>query len=456
MQSVLAMTIFLLTLTLVFWQPRGLGIGFSALGGALLALATGVITWENIPQVWAIMWNATFTFVALIVITHILDEAGFFRWVALHVAHWGQGNGWLLFHLIVILGAATAASFANTSAALVLTPIVIEMLLVFRFERESTLAFVMATGFIYDATSLPLIVSNLVNIVSANYFNISFGHYALVMVPVNFVTLAISLCVVWLYFWLSVPLTYNLANLVQPSSAIRDPLVFNWSFPILFLLLAGYFLAEPLGLPVSAVAGLGAFVLLALAGRLIGKKYTTPVISVRKVLGEAPWQVVLFSLGMYLVVFGLRNAGLTAILSQVLQNMARQGFLIATVGTGFLAAFLSSIMNNMPTVLINALAIEESQVIDPVVREAMVYANVIGCDLGSKITPIGSLATLLWLHILARKGLQVSWAKYFRVGIVLTLPVLLVTLLCLVSWLSWLTPGSNFEVRKIRDLLWQF
>lgn len=67
MQSVLAIAIFLLTLTLVIWQPRGLGIGFSALGGALLALATGVITLENIPEVWAIVWNATFTFVALIV-----------------------------------------------------------------------------------------------------------------------------------------------------------------------------------------------------------------------------------------------------------------------------------------------------------------------------------------------------------------------------------------------------
>lgn len=210
------------------------------------------------------------------------------------------------------------------------------------------------------------------------------------------------------------------------------------------MLLAGYFLAEPLGLPVSAVAGLGAFVLLALAGRLIGKKHTAPIISVRKVLGEAPWQVVLFSLGMYLVVFGLRNAGLTAILSQVLQNLAHQGFLIATVGTGFLAALLSSVMNNMPTVLINALAIQESQGIEPGVREAMVYANIIGCDLGPKITPIGSLATLLWLHVLARKRLKISWAKYFRIGIVLTLPVLLVTLLGLATWLPRLAPGSNF------------
>ncbi len=423
-----AVLIFLITLVLVIWQPRGLGIGWSATLGAVLALLFGVVHIGDIPTVWQIVWNATATFIAVIIISLLLDEAGFFEWAALHVARWGGGRGRLLFVFIVLLGAAVSALFANDGAALILTPIVMAMLLALGFSPAATLAFVMAAGFIADTASLPLMVSNLVNIVSANFFKIGFNQYAYIMVPVDIAAIAAALTMLLLYFRSSIPSHYDATQLKQPGQAIRDPATFRAGWVVLALLLIGFFGLEPLGVPVSAIAAAGAIVLLVIAGR-------GGAISIRKVLREAPWQIVIFSLGMYLVVYGLRNAGLTAHLASLLNFFASYGVWGAVFGTGVLTALLSSIMNNMPTVLIGALSIDASSVTG-VVREAMIYANVIGSDLGPKITPIGSLATLLWLHVLARKGMKITWGYYFKVGIVLTLPVLLFTLAALVVRLS--------------------
>lgn len=417
-----ALLIFVVTIVLVIWQPKGLGVGWSASFGALLALATGVVGLSDIPTVWGIVWNATFAFIALIVISLVLDEAGFFEWAALHVARWGRGHGRGLFALLVLFGAATSALFANDGAALILTPIVIAMLLALRFSPAATLAFVMAAGFIADTASLPLVVSNLVNIVSADYFGIGFAEYAAVMLPVNLVSVAATLGMLLWFYRRDIPASYEVAELREPRSAIVDPATFRAGWGVLGLLLVGFFGLGHL-VPISAVAGAGALVLLAVAAH--GHR-----ISTRKVMKGAPWQIVVFSLGMYLVVYGLRNAGLTDHVAALLDGFAAHGVWGATMGTGLLAAVLSSVMNNMPTVLVGALSIDASQA-EGSVREAMVYANVIGSDLGPKFTPIGSLATLLWLHVLARKGIRITWGYYFKVGVVLTLPVLLVTLAAL-------------------------
>lgn len=429
----IAVFIFIATITLVIWQPRvfgyPLGIGWSASLGAAAALLAGVVQLSDIAVVWHIVWNATATFVAIIIISLLLDEAGFFEWAALHVARWGGGHGRWLFALIVLLGAAVSSVFANDGAALILTPIVMAMLLALGFSAAATLAFVMAAGFIADVASLPLVVSNLVNIVSADFFNIGFNDYAAVMVPVNIAAVAAALAMLLAVFWRDIPARYDAAKLRSPASAIRDAATFNMGWVVLALLLIGFFGVDRLGVPISAVAATGSVLLLAVAAR--GR-----VIRVRTVLMGAPWQVVIFSLGMYLVVYGLRNQGLTREIAVLLDYFATYGVWGAALGTGFLTAFLSSVMNNMPTVLVGALSIEASHATG-VVKDAMIYANVIGSDLGPKMTPIGSLATLLWLHVLASKNLTITWGYYFRVGVVLTLPVLFVTLAALAIRLTW-------------------
>ena len=416
---IIASLIFLVTLIFVIWQPKGLQIGTTAVIGAIVALIVGVVSLNDVLIVTDIVWDATLAFIGIIILSMVLDEIGFFEWCAIKMAKLSHGNGHLMFVYALILGSFVSALFANDGAALILTPILLAKMRILKLNAKTILAFLLAGGFISDSASLPFVFSNLTNIVTANYFNIGFMEYLSNMIIPYIVSTVVSIVVLWIVLRKDIPKIVDVTLLKNPDDVLKNKTLFKFSWLFLALLLVGYFIGDQYNLPVSLFALGGGLIFLAIASY-------TKTARAWLTIKTAPWQVVWFSIGLYIVVYGLKNAGLTDYLTIILKDLSTQGDFVAIIGTGFISAFLSAIMNNMPTIMIMDIALQD------IPNQTLAYANIIGCNLGPKMTPFGSLATLLWLHVLSQKGVKIGFWQYSKFGLIVTPPVLFIVLLTLI------------------------
>ncbi|MPL83952.1 Arsenical pump membrane protein [bioreactor metagenome] len=413
---IIPICIFLVTLFLIITQPKGLQIGTTAILGAIIALILGVVSINDVLDVTNIVWDATLAFIGIIILSLVLDEIGFFEWCALKMAKFSKGSGIRMFVYSILLGSFVSALFANDGAALILTPILLAKMRVLQLSTKTIITFLLAGGFISDSASLPFVFSNLTNIVTANYFNIGFVDYFLNMIIPFIVSVIASIVFLWLILRKDIPKKVDVRLLKEPKSVIKNMNLFYFSWFFLAFLLSAYALGDIYKLPISFFALGGALVLLIIAS-------LTKSVNAKNIIKEAPWQIVWFSIGLYIVVYGLKNAGLTEYLTMILNYLVLQGDTIAIISTGFISAILSAVMNNLPTIMIMDIALKD------IPNEALAYANIIGCNLGPKMTPFGSLATLLWLHVLAKKGIKISFWEYSKFGLIITPPVLLLVLL---------------------------
>jgi arsenical pump membrane protein len=175
-------------------------------------------------------------------------------------------------------------------------------------------------------------------------------------------------------------------------------------------------LAGVFGWPLSFVALAGAAVLAVEAG-LLGAWQP------RRWATEIAWPIFGFIGGMLLVVRGVENAGITAAFGQALLSASSNSPLAATLLTAGGGALGANLINNVPMALVLTSAIHSAGGGGPL-QDTLVYSTILGADLGPNITTIGSLATMLWLLILRRRGLEVSSLEYFKLGILVT-PILL-------------------------------
>ena len=399
-----AALILVATLALILIRPRRLDVAWFAGGGALLALALGLLSARALGAIVHDTWDAAATLIALFILSESLDANGFFNWAALRLARAANGSGVRLYLLALLLTTATAALLANDGAVLMLTPIFARLLTKIYPERRLQLPYIFAVGFLADAMSALFVPSNLTNIIIADANGLSFARVAAWMALPMLAAFGVAGTAFGVRFRHALVMPFDVTALDAPASAMRDPLLFRAGWLALGGLVVGYVIAGQAELPVSLVAGAAALAMLALT-------QARGVRSAGASLRSAPWSVLIYAIGMFVVITAAYDAHtlsfLTAPLSRLVSPPSGR---IAALGAGGLLALLAAAVNNLPASLIGVLALRAAAPVNHIA----IYAIILAVDIGPKLTPFGSLATLLWMGALERNGIHIGWGRFVR------------------------------------------
>lgn len=443
----LALIIFALTLFGILRRPFGLGIWVYSSFGAIATLTLGLVELRDLGVIFALIWDSALTLIALIVISFCLQGLGFFEWLIFWVlkfcadshtanpesrAHLGSTlciNTRKAFVALILLSAILSAVLANDGAVLVLTPLVLGLFL--RAKNALPLqiiAFLFATAFVCDISSNPLIISNLTNIITAHFHALSFAEFAHTMLLPNLFGIfgALMLFLVLFRAPLRTPLTFR-----TPSKPKLQNALFTLHCATLAVFIASFFLSTHFDLPLSLNCAVYAGILLI----TLWHKSRQKAIATMK---RAPFGIIVFVFGLFVVVFGVQKLDFTQVqnaLFHALIALYDKSEVLGIFGVASVSALGSSVINNLPMVLFGNLAISDFfqsvQHFDAQnLKESFIYAHLLGCNIGSKLTPIGSLCTLLWLSLiaksstLAQKGIIFTFLHYCKYSLIFTLPTL--------------------------------
>ncbi|MGH2517533.1 MAG: ArsB/NhaD family transporter [Ktedonobacterales bacterium] len=402
--AVAAAVVLIAVLLFVVLRPRGLHVAWPAGVGALAAIAIGLLSIPALLTIFGTTWDAAATLISLFLLSEALASNGFFVWAALHLARSARGSGWRLYLLVLLLTTGVTALLANDGAVLMLTPIFATLLLTIYPDERSRLPYLFAAGFFADAMSALFVPSNLTNIILADDNHLSFAHVAAWMAIPMICAFAAGTLAFGLRFRKRLSKPYDTRVVGVPAEAIRDHTVFVAGWVVLCSLVAAYLVIGELHLPFSLAAGAAALVMLALT-------HIRRLRSASEVLRAAPWNILVYALGMFVVITAAFDANILGFLTQPLRtHVTPSAAPLGALFSGGLLALLAAAVNNLPAALLGVLTLRA--VAQP--AHVAIYAIILGVDIGPKLTPFGSLATLLWLGILDKNGIHISWGHYLR------------------------------------------
>ncbi|MET3194191.1 arsenic transporter [Bacillus sp. OAE603] len=437
--------VFIMTMAVIFWRPKGINEAWPATIGALIILATGIVTGYDLLDIISKIGGASITIIATIVMAVILESFGFFHWSAARLATLAKGSGYRLYWYIQLLCFLMTLLFNNDGSILITTPILLLLLKNLRLKPHQQIPYLLSGALIATASSAPIGVSNIVNLIALKIVHMTlYMHTAMMFVPATLGLLFMSF-IMYLVLKQKLP-----ANLPTSTDDIEESFFIKNFHPLkgkisvetkrkrtkfmlkvlafVFLMRCLLFVASFLSIPIELVAVLGSLIL------LIWRWYhlrTNPI----DILKKTPWQILLFAFSMYVIIYGLHNAGLTSFLVSICEPIVNQGLFQASFIMGGLVSLLSNLFNNHPALMIGTITLTEMG-LDPVTLKTIYLANIIGSDMGSLLLPIGTLASLIWMHILKQNKIKVKWKDYISVTIIVIPLTTLVSLFLLYYWVQ--------------------
>lgn len=475
-RSITMICIFLLTMIVIFMRPKDMKEAYPAVIGAIAVILIGGVSYANIMDINDKIGGASLTIIATIVMSVVLESIGFFRFIAIKLAHLSKGSGYRLYWNIQIFCFLMTLLFNNDGSILITTPILILLLRKMELKPRDQIPYLLSGALIATASSAPIGVSNITNLIALNIVHMTlYMHTAMMFVPC---TIGLIFMSVLMFLLLKKKLpskipteiagledevlksTIQHSELLKPhgffqhfkhtnieQSNIKEPkasgikldrLSFDTDrkrtsfilkiLAFVFSIRCLIFVASYFGIPIQFVAITASAILLLWRWFYLG-------IKPGDVLKKTPWDILVFAFSMYVIIYGLHNIGLTDFLARFCEPIIKQNLFAASFMMSGLTSLLANLFNNHPALMVVTITLTSMNI--SLNDLQMIYlVTIIGSDVGSLILPIGTLASMMWMFILKKNKIKISWMDYLRVTIIVIPTTVILTIGLLYLWVQ--------------------
>jgi arsenical pump membrane protein len=432
---------FLCTITFIIFRPN-INESIPATIGAIFVLISGSVTISDLGKITETIGGAAVTIMATIVMAIVLESFGFFNWSAEKLLERARGSGIRLFWYTNLFCFLMTLFVNNDGSILITTPILLMLLHQLGLKNHQKIPYLLSGALIATASSAPIGVSNIVNLIALKIVHMDlYMHTAMMFVPAVLGLVLLTL-LLFINFYRVLPRKLPVIRVVplnqtHPLKEVSSPIPkenqnkFMINILIfVFIVRVSLFVASFIHFPVPLMAVIGSTFLL-------GWRWYYLKIAPSDMIRKTPWYILVFAFSMYVIIYGLHNIGLTQMLIQHMQPLVSGSLVHASVMMGILLSILSNLFNNHPALMVGTLTLTNMG-LDPLTLKISYLASVIGSDIGALLLPIGTLATIMWMHIIKKGKVKLSWGQYLKVTVTVIPITVIFTLVILAFWVSWI------------------